>query len=349
MPVAPAPPSVIPPSPVAPDPPVSPSFASAQGPAPSIQTPDGPSSVHDEPKPTPESGQDTTTPNDAPSALHVTATTTSPDSPTPDFSTETVSNPPTISVAAQTAGPSNSSSPLKFFIRQAITDPNACIPIPDDDPTGAPTAGPPGASTDGATFLASVIQPTPITTQITFTTSESGTLLTGVTIVTTFPGLQDIQPVPVTTQVTLTTSISGTLQTVVTLVTTTPPPVPIEPPQAITTQITFTTSESGSLLTVVTLVTTTPSLTNPTTESITYVTLISGTPQTMVTVLTEEAIVKIATATTTPYSAITILLDWPTSTITSQSGFGGSFSTYREGTAFWIGIVCGFIIIGIWF
>ena len=314
----------------------------AQGPA-LTQIPDAPSSVHNNAKPTPESGQDST----------AIPSITSPGSP---IGTTPTNLPSDLQVTegpeipASTANPSVTPSPPQFFVRQAITDPNACIPIPDDNPSGA--------STNGATLLGSGLQPsaitpnlpTPITTQVTFTTSESGTLRTGVTIVTTFPGLQEIQPVPITTHVTLTTSISGTLQTVVMLVTTTPPPVPIDPPQATTALITFTTSVSGTLQTVVTLVTTTPSLTNPTTESITYVTLISGTPETRVTVLTEEAFVGFATATatTTPFSAITILLDWPVPTTTSQSGFGGSFSTYRDGIQFWIGIMCGFIIMGVW-
>ena len=288
----------------------------------------------------PTSVQDTTTStssptSDPPPELHGAPTSQSiPDPPTDSLHVITT----TTSAAAQIADPSHPPSPPKFFIRQAITDPDACIPIPDDDPTDGPTAGqtnPPSASTDGEPFLGSALQlpaitqnqPTPITTQITFTTSESGTLLTGVTIVTTIPGVEEIQPVPITTQLTLTTSISGTLQTVVTLVTTTPPPVPIEQPQG----------------------TTTPSLTNPTTESITYVTSISGTARTMVTVLTEEAAIGFATTTTTPFSAITILLDWPVATTTSQSGFGSSFSTYREGITFWIGILCSFIVIGVWF
>ena len=291
----------------------------------------------------------TTTSNDPPSAAQVITSTTSPDSPTETTSPNhpsdlqvTESLPPTTSVPAPTVDPSHPPSPPQFFVRQAITDPDACIPIPDDNPTG------------GVPFLGSALQPpaippTPITTQITFTTSEFGTLVTGVTVVTTIPGVHEIQPVPITTQVTLTTSISGTLQTVVTLVTTTPPPIPIEPPQLTTALITFTTSESGTLVTVVTLVT--RSLTNPTTESITYVTLISGTPQTMVTVLTEEAFAGFAIGTTIPFSEITILLDWPapTTTTTSQSGFGGSFSTYREGITFWIVIMCGLFIMGVWF
>ena len=312
-------------------------------PSPTAQGPDAQSSMHENAKPIPESGQD-------PTAI---PSITSPDSPietTPPRLSSDLQVTQGLEIPTSTADSSLPPSPPQFFVRQAITDPNACIPIPDDNPTGA---------TNGATFLGSPLQPsaitqnppTPITTQVTFTTSESGTLLTGVTIVTTFPGFQQIQPVPVTTQVTLTTSISGTLQTVVMLVTTTPPPVPIETPQATTTLITFTSSISGTLQTIVTLVTTTPSLKYPTTESITYVTLISGTPETKVTVLTEEAFVGFATATaiTTPFSAITILLDWPVPTTTSQSGFGGSFSTYRDGLTFSIGIMCGFIIMRVWF
>jgi hypothetical protein len=387
VPVAPAPATQGPPlSTQTPDPPSSVPVAPApatQGPALSTQTPDGPSSVHNLAEPIPVSDPGTTTlipgttdtPNGVPNQNTITPTTpvtpiaTPPDipsavpvissviSPDPPIETTTPNQPSNLQVTegleipASTADSSPPPSPPRFFVRQAITDPDACIPIPDDTPTGA--------STNGAAFLGSALLPSaitqnppaPIGTQITFTTSESGTLVTGVTNVATIPGVQEIQPVPITTQVTLTTSISGKLQTVVTLVTTTPLPVPIDPPQATTTLITFTTSISGTLQTVVTLLTTTPSLTNPTTESITYVTLISGIPETKVTVLTEEAFVGVATATamTTPFSEITILLDWPVTTTTSHSGFGGSFSTYRDGIKFWIGIMYGFIIVGVWF
>jgi hypothetical protein len=108
---------------------------------------------------------------------------------------------------------------------------------------------------------------------------------------------------------------------------------------------TITTSVLGVLETIYTVVTPSPTA-DPSYTTFTYVTTVSGTLRTLVTEvpLLSQNNKGVTTFRTAP---ITILLDWPTSTtIGPTSGGWRSVTNYRE-VSLWVGVVCGFITLGL--
>ena len=211
-------------------------------------------------------------------------------------------------------------SSAKFLARQVtMDDGEVCVPILEFDPTED--------------------QSTASATPVTLLQIVSGVIQTVVTTETPTP-----IPSPFTSV--FLTSISGNLETVITVVT---PTAPTSQNQQDPVTYTFLTSISGTLQTEVIAVTPSPTPTSFTT--ITFVTSISGIPHTEVTVIpafgqAKNPTFSITTSTRVP---ITILLDWPSSTMSPSlqtSGGGYSIAKYREKLSIWIGVLYGFIIIG---